>query len=375
MKVFSTLTPEMIDPGRSSAAGVTALRSFLEFAQGRELPVNENILFRSNDDLTAVGDAIAGMLNDAGYETVRNVGRSEYKIDIGVVDKENPDKYMLGILLDGIPYGNSKTARDRDISQISVLQGLGWKLHRVWTMDWWDNPDMEIKKILDILAAPPEPDPDPEPPKNRESEQDTSEKTEKNEESTEGASPASSVSEYREYKKADLPIYQSAPTDLNSSRATIKELMSKVISEEAPVSRRIMIRRVSEALNIPSNSKQLNEIIGICKSQLEIKTTIEDEMEFLWPKDISPDKYSDFRITLNKEREITDIPREEVANAVVQVIGDQVSLSQQDLIKEGAKALGFMRLGSIITSVLEKGISYASSNNLIHRNAKGNWIL
>jgi hypothetical protein len=367
MKVFSTLTPEMIDPGRSSAAGVTALRSFLEFAQGRELPVNENILFRSNDDLTAVGDAIAGMLNDAGYETVRNVGRSEYKIDIGVVDKENPDKYMLGILLDGIPYGNSKTARDRDISQISVLQGLGWKLHRVWTMDWWDNPDMEIKKILDILAAPPEPDPDPE--------QETSEKTDKIEESTEGASPASSVSEYREYKKADLPIYQSAPTDLNSSRATIKELMSKVISEEAPVSRRIMIRRVSEALNIPSNSKQLNEIIGICKSQLEIKTTTEDEMEFLWSKDISPDKYSDFRITLNKEREITDIPREEVANAVVQVIGDQVSLSQQDLIKEGAKALGFMRLGSIITSVLEKGISYASSNNLIHRNAKGNWIL
>ncbi len=375
MKVFSTLTPEMIDPGRSSAAGVTALRSFLEFARGRELPVNENILFRSNDDLTAVGDAIAGMLNDAGYETVRNVGRSEYKIDIGVVDKENPDKYMLGILLDGIPYGNSKTARDRDISQISVLQGLGWKLHRVWTMDWWDNPDMEIKKILDILAAPPEPDPDPKPPKIGESEQETSEKTDKIEESTEGASPASSVSEYKEYKKADLPIYQSAPTDLNSSRATIKELMSKVISEEAPVSRRIMIRRVSEALNIPSNSKQLNEIIGICKSQLEIKTTTEDEMEFLWPKDISPDKYSDFRITLNKEREITDIPREEVANAVVQVIGDQVSLSQQDLIKEGAKALGFMRLGSIITSVLEKGISYASSNNLIHRNAKGNWIL
>lgn len=375
MKVFSTLTPEMINLSRSSAEGVAALKSFLEFAQGREIPVTENTLFSTDSMRSSVADEIARRLREAGYETVRSVGRSEYKIDIGVIDQEDPEKYRLGILLDGIPYRNSRTARDRDISQISVLQGLGWTLHRVWTMDWWDDPDKEINKIIEILTRAPEPDPDPEPPKDNpeETEQETAQAEETDK--TEGATEASSVSEYEQYKTAGLPALDLGGSKPSDNRALIGDLLSKVIEAEAPVSRSVAVKRIAEATGLQKNTRSLNEQVGICKDQLRLKVTKEGEKEFFWTENSDPQKYDSFRVTVNKEREITDIPKEEIANAVIQVIGDQISLSHQDLIKEGAKALGFMRLGTKVSEAMENAISYADSSGRIHKGPNGNWIL
>ena len=54
-------------------------------------------------------------------------------------------------MLDGESYRQSKNTKDREIAQINVLGGLGWSLHRIWTMDWWDNKQKEIQKLLDEL--------------------------------------------------------------------------------------------------------------------------------------------------------------------------------------------------------------------------------
>ena len=32
-----------------------------------------------------------------------------------------------------------------------MLKGLGWTLHRIWAMDWWDNREKEIEKLLKLL--------------------------------------------------------------------------------------------------------------------------------------------------------------------------------------------------------------------------------
>jgi hypothetical protein len=29
-----------------------------------------------------------------------------------------------------------------------VLEGLGWKLHRIWSTDWWHDAPNEIAKLL-----------------------------------------------------------------------------------------------------------------------------------------------------------------------------------------------------------------------------------
>jgi len=54
--------------------------------------------------------------------------------------------YLLGIECDGATYHSSKAARDRDRQE--ALEKLGWKLYRIWSTDWFKNPDAEIEKLV-----------------------------------------------------------------------------------------------------------------------------------------------------------------------------------------------------------------------------------
>jgi hypothetical protein len=151
MMVFSTMRSDQLDLNRTKAEGVAALRSFLEYAEGRTSVLEEAAIQTQQNGRNGIAATICSVLAEKGYETDLSVGRSEYRIDIGVVDPKNPDQYMLGIMLDGFTYGAAKTTRDREIAQISVLSGLGWQIMRVWCMDWWDNQEKELKRILDRL--------------------------------------------------------------------------------------------------------------------------------------------------------------------------------------------------------------------------------
>ena len=148
MKVFSSLAPEQIDLSRSSAEGVAALRAFLEYAQGGQLELDEKALGRVHGRKTGIADSICAALEERGYQTQCAVGKSDYKVDIGVVDPGRPGRYLLGILLDGEGYRTAKTVRDRELAQTEVLRGLGWNILRIWTMDWWDNRQKELERVF-----------------------------------------------------------------------------------------------------------------------------------------------------------------------------------------------------------------------------------
>ena len=88
---------------------------------------------------------------EKGYKTVTHVGRSQFKIDIAVVNPDKPEEYMMGILCDGRNYYETKTTRDREIVQPGVLAGLGWNVMRVWAVDWYSNNDQVMSRILQRL--------------------------------------------------------------------------------------------------------------------------------------------------------------------------------------------------------------------------------
>jgi very-short-patch-repair endonuclease len=79
---------------------------------------------------------------------VTQVGCSGYRIDLAARDPEQPDRYVLGIECDGRSYHSSKTARDRDRLRQAHLESLGWTIHRIWSSDWFANPEREIEKAL-----------------------------------------------------------------------------------------------------------------------------------------------------------------------------------------------------------------------------------
>ena len=111
MIVFSALRPDQINLSRTSAEGVAALRAFLEYAGGQALWEDENTVSVRRAEPEGVAAAICKALEERGYATDRLVGHSEFRIDIGVVDPKAPERYLLGILLDGSAYGAAKTTR------------------------------------------------------------------------------------------------------------------------------------------------------------------------------------------------------------------------------------------------------------------------
>ena len=146
MIVYSTLTPEQIDLSRTRALGVEGLKGFLKFAgQNRNIVIPDGKVSVHNDN--RIIEEIAKEIEKLGYKVNCNIGCSEYKIDIGIVDPENPDSYLLGILADGENCKNSATSKDRFVLQPDVLAGLGWKIMRVWTLDWLDDSARVIEKI------------------------------------------------------------------------------------------------------------------------------------------------------------------------------------------------------------------------------------
>ncbi|WP_158453649.1 DUF3320 domain-containing protein [Paenibacillus beijingensis] len=147
MIVFSTLRSDQLSASRTSAQGVLGLKAFLDFAEkGKHvLPVGDSAA--QADSVRYIQRTIADELKHFGYEAGLHIGTSGYRIDVAVLDPDDPGRYLLGILLDGPMYHQAKTARDRDILRPQVLQQLGWSLHRVWMPDWWENREAELRKI------------------------------------------------------------------------------------------------------------------------------------------------------------------------------------------------------------------------------------
>lgn len=149
MMVFSIMTSDMIDLKRTKSKGVESLKNFLGFAEKGRLQLSYNEMKQRKEE--GILDRICAELDAAGYKYQKAVGHSKFKVDLAVINPFNPDEYILGIMLDGDSYKQSPNTKDREVAQIKVLNGLGWEIHRIWTMDWWDNRDKEIARLLEIL--------------------------------------------------------------------------------------------------------------------------------------------------------------------------------------------------------------------------------
>lgn len=147
--VFSGLKGDQIDLTRTRARGVRDLKYFLDYADRgpRALIAATSASAHAEAD-SEFERMVADRIRAAGYDVHLQVGCSGYRIDLAVVDPERPGRYLLGVECDGATYHRAATARDRDKLRQAILEGLGWKLHRIWSTDWWHDPSKQIDKVL-----------------------------------------------------------------------------------------------------------------------------------------------------------------------------------------------------------------------------------
>ena len=251
--VFSTLTSEQIDLSRTRARGVADLKLFLEYARKGPRALAEAAEYRHDADFDSpFEEAVYDRLVEKGWDVHKQVGCSGYRIDLAVVDPDASGRYLLGVECDGANYHRAKTARDRDKLREGVLRDLGWQLHRVWSTDWWTNPEGELAKIEAALVTA------------RDTPAETFVAT--------VATPADNVNRFAglprpvaetgesmpppaQDPQQGLATYKAVPIDdllgsaeqfyWSESDQEIRSLILRVVRQEGPVSLKVVARRVS----------------------------------------------------------------------------------------------------------------------------------
>jgi very-short-patch-repair endonuclease len=149
--IFSSIRPEEIDLSRTRASGVTDLKNYLEFASRGARALVEQSTPTGLEPESPFEMEVIRALRDKGWTVHPQVGCSGYRVDMAVVHPGEPGRYVLGIECDGASYHSLPTARDRDRLRQVVLEGLGWKLHRIWSTDWWTDSEREMQKLERVL--------------------------------------------------------------------------------------------------------------------------------------------------------------------------------------------------------------------------------
>lgn len=149
MVVFSSMTSADIDLDKSQALGVEGLKNFLYYAEQGQLPEEPEEARTAIDNPLA--EQLATELRKAGYQVDTNVGKSDFRVDVAVLDIKHPGTYKLGILFDGRGYYRTPMTRDREVVQPKVLEGLGWKLAKVWQEDYFRHKEEVTNSIVELL--------------------------------------------------------------------------------------------------------------------------------------------------------------------------------------------------------------------------------
>ncbi len=150
MVVFTSIEPE---DGRITAAtsrGVSGLFEFLKYARNGASSMTRQLeTGRREKDILV--EKLAEILKEAGFDSRTGVGTSSFRVDLAVRDPGNPDRYLAGIMADGLVYRNTPCAVDRFSGQPGVLRGLGWKILRFWTPDFWKNRESVVASLTASL--------------------------------------------------------------------------------------------------------------------------------------------------------------------------------------------------------------------------------
>jgi hypothetical protein len=109
---------------------------------------------------TPFEDSVRDVIASWGYHVRPRVGTGAFRVDLAIrTSSRRTSPYALGIECDGTTYDSAPAARDRDRLREQVLQGLGWKLHRIWGTAWYLDREHEEQRlriaIEEALAAYP----------------------------------------------------------------------------------------------------------------------------------------------------------------------------------------------------------------------------
>ncbi|MXZ54589.1 MAG: DUF3320 domain-containing protein [Gammaproteobacteria bacterium] len=360
--VFASISYEDIRSDVSAHQGPRVLKAYLKYATTGDMDIPQ--LTGEEMDSPFERD-VANVLLSHGYNIDAQVGSAGFKIDLAVRHPDRSQDYVLAIECDGARYHSSAWARERDRLRQQVLEGKGWKFHRIWSTDWFYNRDTEIKKLLTAIEVV----------RHTEVVGDTQQRTSGSEldrrmpiERT--LSPSDDTPEnengviaYVEPQISEETANSAACFDIHEvAQDDLAKLVSKIVEIEGSVHQDVIVARIVKLWNVGRTGSRIREALlravqHACRSGT-IKESKEDGHQFYVSADFTQVK--EFRdrtnVKLSQVRKQDYLPLGELRAGVVVIVQEGISVSRDECIKVLGNRLGFSRVTSGLTDRLNHAI-------------------
>lgn len=154
--LVTSIEPEELNVTFSKNIGPKVLKKYLQYARAVSFgnKYEQKIILESLRKKTVIEEeSSAGLemeikkaLEKKKYIVDTNIGSAKYKINLAIYSKKL-DRYVLGIEIDSNAYHSSDSLLERDVYRTNFLNSRGWNMFRLWSRDWWTDPEKTLELI------------------------------------------------------------------------------------------------------------------------------------------------------------------------------------------------------------------------------------
>ena len=364
VKVFCSFEAKTLEDRKPTSRGLQDLAKFMRMAGIQDIDSLDSLVIRE-ERLDRHRTQVAAALREAGLEVIEEVGLSDFKVDIAIMDPSQPKRALLGILLDGQRWNRRKTVSDRDSLPISMLtKRMGWaKVERIWLPTWLRNqaseieriklaledakkvPVAEVRKSLD--AAPTEPI-----------------YVQKADMTGTGAKPVNPVDSllaviptWRELQPAIIAGQEYLDYLQNPKiRDAVADLVQQLTETEGPVSKQRLAKFVASCFGYSRVVTSRVEAIN----GMRLDGHSRDQEGFLYPHKTDPRQYNDWQKSEpGFGRNASEISLREIGNAMVAIATAAQGVSLDQLVKETTRVFGIQKVSKDTAARFEQAVKLA----------------
>jgi very-short-patch-repair endonuclease len=341
--VFSSITAGDI-AADSKPQGTRMLREFLHFAETGKTAAGE---VGTADFDSPFEEAVASIVRRRGYEVVPQVGVSGFRIDLGILDPKQRGRFVLGIECDGAAYHSGRSARDRDRLRQQVLEGLGWKLYRIWSTDWFRAPLREADRLLAAIERAC----DAREAVDAAVKPELAGPTQAPMAAVVGDLAKSALSD--PYCECALPAARGSDL-LGLPRPQLAALAAEVVREEGPIHLEEVAKRIRQAFGLDRTGRRILEAIGAALELAEQQGSVARNGLFWSPRERTLTLPRCRRDAAASLRRPDRIARCEYQLAINTVLRACAGAARPALISDVAHVLGFERTGNGLDGAISR---------------------
>jgi hypothetical protein len=236
---------------------------------------------------------------------------------------------------------------------------MGWKIHRIWSTDWFKNQDRELKRVIEAIEKAKLLGGIIEKPSTKETIKINKIETVKREE------PREINNSLPKYEMASLPVtignqeIHTYPTHILSS------WIEQVVQVESPVHFEEVARRILEAGGVSKLGSRIRESLWMAALSSNANKTLIMKGEFLYSPEQIEIIIRDRKGFAAISKKIKYISEEEAFAALTKIVNDAFSISIEDSVSMFANTFGFGRLTADISAEIMEFVNEAIRKKLI----------